>query len=102
MNPRGELKSPKDFSKVIGATCKRTAMKAIPRSISSRGFTLVGDWVHVRRKFHDVIKASDKSVKALLANLRSQKLQRYIPLKLKQKVRLQLSSYSFSKKRRGR
>ncbi|RYZ89877.1 MAG: IS66 family transposase [Proteobacteria bacterium] len=30
--------------------------------------TLVGDWVHVRRKFHDVTKASDKSEKALLAN----------------------------------
>ena len=32
------------------------------------GITLVGDWVHVRRKFHDVTKASDKSEKALLAN----------------------------------
>lgn len=32
------------------------------------GITLVGDLVHVRRKFHDVTKASDKSEKALLAN----------------------------------
>lgn len=32
------------------------------------GITLVGDLVHVRRKFHDVIKASDKSEKAQLAN----------------------------------
>lgn len=32
------------------------------------GITLVGDIVHVRRKFHDVIKASDKSEKAQLAN----------------------------------
>ena len=32
------------------------------------GITLVGDWVHVRRKFHDVTKASDKSEKAILAN----------------------------------
>ncbi len=32
------------------------------------GITLVGDLAHVRRKFHDVTKASDKSEKAQLAN----------------------------------
>lgn len=32
------------------------------------GITLVGDWVHVRRKFHDVTKVSEKSEKAQLAN----------------------------------
>lgn len=38
------------------------------------GITLVGDWVHVRRKFHDVIKASDKSEKAKLANFALEKI----------------------------
>lgn len=33
------------------------------------GITLVGDWVHVRRKFHDVTKISSKSEKAQLANI---------------------------------
>lgn len=35
---------------------------------SIEGITLVGDWVHVRRAFHDVIKVSKASEKAKLAN----------------------------------